>query len=170
MIWASPSGSFSSVLLSCICRAAFTRRASRHATSRPAARSPWTSQGVIEPVSMPTLASTLACCEIRAEIGPGSVAQTPRQSRLPCVDNADRGRLLRYVQPNIMRHRNLRWCKSPGNMPGSRHYRLLGFEPRLPEVHRCCTGRGCGRIEPHPCFGSCDADVLRASEVQHLVQ
>src|SRR3954471_12591693 len=51
------------------------------------------------------------------------------------VDNADRGRLLRYVQPNIMRHRNLRWCKSPGKMPGSRHYRLLGFEPRLPEVH-----------------------------------
>src|SRR5215218_7993166 len=51
------------------------------------------------------------------------------------VDNADRGRLLRYVQPNIMRHRNLRWCKPPGNMPGSRHYRLLGFEPRLPEVH-----------------------------------
>src|SRR3954447_20318781 len=41
------------------------------------------------------------------------------------VDNADRGRLLRYVQPNIMRHRNLRWCKSPGKMPGSRHYRCL---------------------------------------------
>src|SRR5678815_4116885 len=41
------------------------------------------------------------------------------------VDNADRGRLLRYVQPNIMRHRNLRWYKSPGNMPGSRHYRCL---------------------------------------------
>src|SRR3954447_10293002 len=57
------------------------------------------------------------------------------------VDNADRGRLLRYIQPNIMRHRNLRWCKSPGKMPGSRHYRLLGFEPRLPEVHRCCMGR-----------------------------
>src|SRR3982750_271243 len=41
------------------------------------------------------------------------------------VDNANRGRLLRYVQPNIMRHRNLRWCKSPGKMPGSRHYRCL---------------------------------------------
>src|SRR4051795_12026361 len=51
------------------------------------------------------------------------------------VDNADRGRLLRYVRPNIMRHRNLRWCKPPGKMPGSRHYRLLGFAPRLPEVH-----------------------------------
>src|SRR3954470_8883316 len=52
-----------------------------------------------------------------------------------CVDNADRGRLLRYVQPNIMRHRNLRWCKLPGNMPGSRHYRRLAPVPRLPEVH-----------------------------------
>src|SRR3954451_21736367 len=51
------------------------------------------------------------------------------------VDNADRGRLLRYVQPNIMRHRNLRSCKPPCNRPGSRHYRLLGFAPRLPEVH-----------------------------------
>src|SRR3954464_11517312 len=51
------------------------------------------------------------------------------------VDNADRGRLLRYVQPNIMRHRNLRWCKSPGNMPGSRHYRRLAPVPRLPEGH-----------------------------------
>src|SRR3954452_9119814 len=86
------------------------------------------------------------------------------------VDNADRGRLLRYVQPNIMRHRNLRWCKSPGKMPGSRHYRLLGFEPRLPEVHRCCTDRRCGRIEPDPCSGSCDTDVLRASQLQHSVQ
>src|SRR5215212_1929133 len=86
------------------------------------------------------------------------------------VDNADRGRLLRYVQPNIMRHRNLRWCKSPGNMPGSRHYRLLGFEPRLPEVHRCCMDRRCGRIEPDRCSGSCDADVLRASQLQHSVQ
>src|SRR5690349_2377029 len=27
-----------------------------------------------------------------------------------------------------------------------------------------------GRIEPYPCSGSCDAHVLRASEVQHAVQ
>src|SRR3954469_3490695 len=47
------------------------------------------------------------------------------------VDNADRGRLLRYVQPNIMRHRNLRWCKSPGKMPGSRHYRCLRLRPAI---------------------------------------
>src|SRR4051794_40864621 len=60
------------------------------------------------------------------------------------VDNADRGRLLRYVQPNIMRHRNLRWCKPPGDMPGSRYHRLLGFAPRLPEVHiwECRLKRG----------------------------
>src|SRR5580704_11167642 len=52
------------------------------------------------------------------------------------IHNADRRRLLRHVQPNIVRHRNLRWCKPPGNMPGSRHYRLLtASTPRLPEVH-----------------------------------
>src|SRR6266851_984986 len=31
------------------------------------------------------------------------------------VHNANRRRLLRHVQPNIMRHRNLRWCKPPGD-------------------------------------------------------
>src|SRR3954447_2307501 len=66
-------------------------------------------------------------------IGGADAAPEPLALR---VDNADRGRLLRYVQPNIMRHRNLRWCKSPGKMPGSRHYRLLGFEPRLPQGSR----------------------------------
>src|SRR3954454_1514020 len=30
--------------------------------------------------------------------------------------------------------------------------------------------RGCGRTEPDPCSGSCDADVLRASQLQHSVQ
>src|SRR5215212_2365057 len=34
----------------------------------------------------------------------------------------------------------------------------------------CCMDRGCGRTEPDPCCGLCDADVLRASEVQHTVQ
>jgi hypothetical protein len=34
----------------------------------------------------------------------------------------------------------------------------------------CCTGQSCRRTEPYPCFGSCGADVLRASKVQHAVQ
>ena len=34
----------------------------------------------------------------------------------------------------------------------------------------CCTGRRCGRIDPHPCSRSCDTDVVRASKVQHSVQ
>ena len=34
----------------------------------------------------------------------------------------------------------------------------------------CCTDRRCGRTEPDPCSGSCDADVLRAPEIQHSVQ
>src|SRR5215218_3762594 len=78
------------------------------------------------------------------------------------VDNADRGRLLRYVQPNIMRHRTLPWCKSPCKMTGSRHYRLLGFEPRLPELHtikaaQCAhTADLCNKAagSPHPDSGA----------------
>src|SRR4051794_969139 len=34
----------------------------------------------------------------------------------------------------------------------------------------CCMGRRCTRTEPYPCCGLCDADVLRAPEVQHAVQ
>ena len=34
----------------------------------------------------------------------------------------------------------------------------------------CCMGRRCGRTELDPCSGSCDADVLRAPQLQHLVQ
>ena len=37
-------------------------------------------------------------------------------------------------------------------------------------VHRCCMDRRCGRTEPDPCSGLCDADVLRASQLQHSVQ
>src|SRR3954453_15395125 len=65
------------------------------------------------------------------------------------VDNADRGRLLRYVQPNIMRHRNLRWCKSPGNMPGSRHYRCLRLRTRdYPRSTDVAWIRGAGALSP----------------------
>src|SRR5215212_8489780 len=34
----------------------------------------------------------------------------------------------------------------------------------------CCMDQGCGHTEPNPCSGSCDADILGASEVQHSVQ
>src|SRR4051794_16886447 len=34
----------------------------------------------------------------------------------------------------------------------------------------CCMDRWCGRTEPDPCSGSCDADVLRAFQVEHSVQ
>src|SRR5215217_2267441 len=37
-------------------------------------------------------------------------------------------------------------------------------------VAPCCTDRRCGRTEPYPCSGLCDADVLRASQLQHAVQ
>ncbi len=34
----------------------------------------------------------------------------------------------------------------------------------------CCRVRRYGRVEPDPCFGSCDADVVRTPEVEHSVQ
>src|SRR3954449_869818 len=34
----------------------------------------------------------------------------------------------------------------------------------------CCTDRGCRCTESYPCSGLCDADVLRASQLQHSVQ
>src|SRR3954452_9192775 len=34
----------------------------------------------------------------------------------------------------------------------------------------CCMDRRCGRTEPYPCSGLCDADVLRAPQLQHSVQ
>src|SRR4051794_10952537 len=84
-------------------------------------------------------------------IGGADAAPEPLALR---VDNADRGRLLRYVRPNIMRHRNLRWCKSPGNMPGSRHYRCLRLRtaitrgpqmlPRIPQIDWTGRTEGCG--------------------------
>ena len=44
------------------------------------------------------------------------------------------------------------------------HTLIFGVHPP------CCMDRGCGRTEPNPCSGSCDADILWASEVQHTVQ
>src|SRR4051795_1867944 len=34
----------------------------------------------------------------------------------------------------------------------------------------CCMDQGCGRNDPFPVLGSCDADGLRASQLQHAVQ
>src|SRR5688500_17931792 len=43
------------------------------------------------------------------------------------------------------------------------------FPPKCAESP-CCMGRRCGRTEPDPCSGSCDADVVRAPELEHAVQ
>src|SRR3954462_6787357 len=37
-------------------------------------------------------------------------------------------------------------------------------------ISPCCMDRRYGRTEPEPCSGLCDADVLRASQLQHSVQ
>src|SRR4051794_22218002 len=70
---------------------------------------------VIEPVSTPTLTSTTpACLNTRAEIASGvsDACASPEPPAL-LVHNADRRRLLRHVQPDIVRHSNLRWCRPP---------------------------------------------------------
>src|SRR4051812_2684095 len=49
----------------------------------------------------------------------------------------------------------------------------VGTGIRAPETlpaPPCCTDRRYGRTEPDPCSGLCDADVLRASQLQHSVQ
>src|SRR3954470_20181669 len=46
----------------------------------------------------------------------------------------------------------------------------LSVEQEFPLWAPCCMDRWCGRTEPDPCSGSCDADVLRAPEIQHSVQ
>ena len=47
---------------------------------------------------------------------------------------------------------------------------VAALHERIAAEALCCTGRRCGRIEPYPCSGSCDADVVRAPELEHAVQ
>src|SRR4051794_27568757 len=71
--------------------------------------------------------------------------------------------ILRYYVPEIAKIFRIK------PMPRNRvqHQKGLSddaFEPP------CCMDRRYGRTEPDPCSGLCDADVLRASQVQHSVQ
>src|SRR4051812_21937031 len=51
-------------------------------------------------------------------------------------------------------------------------YRVLPLSPLARGGHPgpCCTDHGWGRNDPYPVLGSCDADVGRASQLQHAVQ
>src|SRR3954447_10667371 len=63
-------------------------------------------------------------------------------------------------------------------LPGRSHVRLetWNLDPVRSTItltlraSPCCMDRRYGRIEPYPCSGSCGADILGASEVQHSVQ
>ena len=55
-----------------------------------------------------------------------------------------------------------------GGLAATRKLAAL-LDPR-PGEPPCCMGRRCGRTEPDPCSGLCDADILRASQLQHSVQ
>ena len=71
---------------------------------------------------------------------------------------------------------NLWRMVSPGSGRSMVHYgqattggpRKRSIRRRMPGL--CCMDRPCGRTGPYPCPGSCDADVLRASELEHAVQ
>src|SRR4051812_23065249 len=49
-------------------------------------------------------------------------------------------------------------------------FREVASKAKTDRAPPCCMDRGCGRTEPDPCSGLCDADILWASEVQHSVQ
>jgi hypothetical protein len=68
---------------------------------RPPLRKPWTSQGVIEPVSTPTLTLAMPACPQNARRDRSRVGDTCAPSEPPAllVHNANRRRLLRHVQP-----------------------------------------------------------------------
>ena len=44
------------------------------------------------------------------------------------------------------------------------------LDPGLRLTPACCMGPRIGRVEPYPCSGSRDPDILRASKVEHAVQ
>src|SRR4051795_13613836 len=57
-----------------------------------------------------------------------------------------------------------RWRQEYGGLKTDQVRRMKELETP------CCMDRRCGRIEPYPCSGSCGADILRASQLQHSVQ
>src|SRR5215213_6898570 len=58
------------------------------------------------------------------------------------------------------------WRKDYPNLLWRHDYPGTVFSEQPP----CCMDRRCGRIEPYPCSGSCGADILGASQLQHSVQ
>src|SRR3954463_3031644 len=52
----------------------------------------------------------------------------------------------------------------------SRHLRRQYGDRECTDEALCCMDRRYRRTEPDPCSGLCDADVLRASQLQHSVQ
>src|SRR4051812_33088057 len=88
----------------------------------------------------------------------------------------------RHLQ-HIADHGRMAWQKVSGYTKRARAEAAIGRwkrvtgdrlrahtdERRAPEA-LCCTGRGRGRTGPSPVLGSCDADGLRASQLQHAVE
>src|SRR5215208_4209863 len=83
--------------------------------------------------------------------------------------------LRRTLSAIVWRHQNgAKWRAIPAELgPWSRaaqtfiRWARLGVWERL---RPCCTDQGCGRSDPNPVLGSCDADGLRASQLHHAVE
>src|SRR5215210_4406163 len=61
-------------------------------------------------------------------------------------------------------------CRPKGKTPPQDLGHPLAASERSEVAPLCCTGRGSGRTGPYPVPGSCDADGLRASQLQHAVE
>ncbi len=57
-----------------------------------------------------------------------------------------------------------------GALPQEIDAAITGFGFRMGPCAALLHGSRCERTEPDPCSGSCDADIFRASEVEHAVQ
>ena len=85
--------------------------------------------------------------------------------------------LVAHFEAHVLDHEIANRLGGRDNQPLLGHGRNRGAETsnaaasrRRPEAAPCCMDRGCGRTEPYPCSGLSDADVLRASQLQHSVQ
>src|SRR4051794_30584096 len=106
-------------------------------------------------------------------------AHAPPEPMPLLVHDADRRRLLRHVQSDIVRHPNLRWCKPPddnrpdrGTIDGSRPFRDYPRSTQSP-YQRCTTSRCLavqrwrGRPTDMPVAPAADVEAALATRYWH---
>src|SRR3954470_6808978 len=90
----------------------------------------------------------------------------PRQCPIACSN---------WLRLDGKRENDYQKWLSPSTSPADAEAMLKPFPAEKMEAWivskaPCCMDRRCGRTEPYPCSGLCDADVFRASQLQHSVQ